>query len=77
MAKVTWIGDPGSAADATAGLGHHVLKKGEAVEVEEENLLEIARGNRYFTIEGEDKPKASEPPPAEPSTRPHPTRSKT
>jgi len=51
MAKVTWVGE-GDSDPKEIGWGGYTFKKGEAVEVENEAILEKARGNKHFKVAG-------------------------
>jgi hypothetical protein len=49
MTKVTWVGE-GDSDPKEIGWGGYTFKKGEAVEVENEAILEKARGNKHFKV---------------------------
>ena len=64
MAKVTWNGEDGG-SDSTSMKGY-TFKKGEAVDVDDKDLVKKLQGNQYFTVTGADdssaKPDVAKPP---------------
>lgn len=50
-AKITWIGEGEDGPQETT-LGSHKMPLGEAVEVSDPAVIETARGNRFFKVEG-------------------------
>lgn len=57
MTKVTWLGDGSADENEWNGI---TFKKGEAVDVTDEQMLKTARKNRFFKVAG-DKGKAEAP----------------
>ncbi len=51
-ANVTWLGD-GSDAESSEWNGTH-FKKGEAVEVKDQAMIETAKANRFYKVDGHD-----------------------
>lgn len=66
MTKVTWLGDGTADENKWGGL---TFKKGEAVDVTDEQMLKTARKNPYFKVAGE-KAKPEAPAAANPMGRP-------
>jgi hypothetical protein len=60
--KVTWLGD-GSDADVNEWNGH-TFKKGEAVDVDDEAMVETAKGNRFYDVAGDKSPTVKDNPDA-------------
>jgi hypothetical protein len=68
MASVTWKGEPGPGEDEgpkSVTWGGKVFKRGEAVEVEDPNIIAKAKTNPYFEVSGDVAP--AEPPPLVPA----------
>jgi|SRR5215831_2581924 len=51
MGTVTWLGEGEGGAEETS-IFNRAFKKGEAVEIEDENVLQRLSGNKYFEVEG-------------------------
>lgn len=60
MTKVTWLGD-GSDSDESEWNGQ-TFKKGEAVDVKDERMVEKAKGNPYFKVAGDKSPTVEDNP---------------
>jgi len=49
-AMVTWLGEDGSADDATNVWNGQTFKKGEAVKVTNPHMIATAKTNKYFKV---------------------------
>jgi hypothetical protein len=68
MATVTWKGEPGPGEDEgpkSITWGGKVFKKGEAVEVDNPDIIAKAQNNPFFDVSGADA--TPEPPPLVPA----------
>lgn len=75
MAKITWMGEDflhktvtsqgvtvEGAGPSFTTWGPYKFKVGEAVEVTDQNIIKRAKGNKFFKVEEEEKPRRGRPP---------------